>query len=835
MKRPLSHNHPYHLFFALLISSIVYSSGSAFAQATHGVLKGQVLTSESKPADNVSVFLKNTQIGTSTNDKGAFELKAAAGSYNLIISQIGAKRQEISIEIRAGEVTIVPAFNLNITNNDLQQVTISSGRINKFTRKKSDYVAKMPLNNMENPQVYTVISKELLKDQQINNVDDALKNAPGVTKLFEATSRAGSGGTQFVMRGFATQAKLRNGLAGNITTVTDAVNVEAIEVIKGPSATLFGNSLTSYGGMINRVTKKPFKAQAGEVSYYGGSYGMNRISADYNTPLDSAGNVLFRVNTAYNYQNNFQDNGFRKSFLLAPTLFYKASDRLSFNLDAEFSTLQSGGSQYLYIYTSATSPVSALGVNRADQVPINYKSSFSGNDVQKTGQNVNVFGQMDYKISSAWKSQTNFSVTTSMSKGSAPYFYLIPGSTVRSLTGVNTYTDPLYLERMVWQPEGTDLNAELQQNFTGDFKIAGLRNRLSVGLDYFHSRTNIGFNRFSNVTAKGTKINDLFDFVSVTNPGNTYYNFNQNKVDSAYANRPAGTVLNTKADTYTYSAYAANVVNITDNFLAMLSLRIDRFENKGILNNSTNVTSAGYGQTALSPKFGLVYQILPEKVSLFCNYQTGFTNRTGTDFEGKTFKPEHANQAEGGVKYDLLDGKLSGSVSYYNIKVVDIVRAYDPNPTLSIQNGTQRSKGVEVEVISNPLPGLNVIAGYGYNDSKYINTSAALNGRRPTSSGPGRSANLWASYRISNGVVKGLGAGIGGNYGSDVYAVNSATAGVFLLPSYTVYNAAVFYDQARYRVGLKMNNIGNKHYWVGSGTMNPQMLRELVANVSFKF
>ncbi|MEN0053241.1 MAG: TonB-dependent receptor plug domain-containing protein, partial [Mucilaginibacter sp.] len=590
-------------FLFLLSLSLLICNFHAAAQTAKGSLKGKVETSEGQAADNISVSIKEIQTGTITDDHGNYELKVTADHYTLIISQVGAQKQFVPVDVTAGQTTTVPTVKLNINNNGLQEVTISSGRTNKFTRKTSNYVTKMPLSYMENPQVYTSISKELLKDQQINNIDDALKNAAGVTKLFEATSRAGSGGTQFVLRGFATQAKLRNGLAGNITTVTDAANVEAIEVIKGPSATLFGNSLTSYGGMINRVTKKPFSATAGEVSYYGGSYGLNRISADYNTPLDSAGKVLFRVNTAYNYQNNFQDNGFRRSFLLAPSFTYKANDKLSFNLDAEFNTLKSGGSQYLYIYTSATSPVSALGVNNASQVPINYKSSFSGNDVQKTGQNANVFGQMDYKIASNWKSQTNFSVTTSSSDGSAPYFYLIPGTTVRSLTGSASYTDPLYLERMVWEPQGTDLNAELQENITGDFKIGGLRNRLTAGLDYFHARTNITFNRFANVTAKGTKINDLFDFVSVTNPGNTYYNFNENKVDSAYANRPAGTVLTSKADTYTYSAYAADVLNITDNLLALMSLRIDRFQNKGILNNSTNVTSAGYGQTALSPKF----------------------------------------------------------------------------------------------------------------------------------------------------------------------------------------------------------------------------------------
>jgi iron complex outermembrane receptor protein len=821
--------------FSRILAVLLLQLANANGQTNKGLIKGQVYTSEGKPADNVAVMLKEVSSGTSTDDHGNFELRAEAGNYTLIVSQTGAERQSIAVHIAAGQITHLPVIRLNINNKALQEVTISSGRTNKFTRKQSEYITKMPLSNLENPQVYTSISKELLRDQQINNLDDALKNAPGVTKLLDATGRAGSGATNFVVRGFATQARLRNGLAGNITTMADAVNVEAIEVVKGPSATLFGNTLTSYGGLINRVTKKAFKATAGEVSYYGGSYGLNRISADYNTPLDTAGKVLFRINAAYNYQNSFTDNGYRKSLFIAPTLSYRASDRLDFTLDAEFNSMQSGGSQYFYLYPSVN--VSAFGTNRADEIPLNYRSTFSNNDVSKTGQNANVFGQMNYKISSQWKSQTNFSVTTSNSKGPAPYFYIIPGSTVRTLTGVNTYTDPLYMERMVWSPNGNDLNAELQENVTGDFKVAGIRNRLTIGLDYYHAKTNINFNRFAYVTSRtpSTRLNDVFDFISISNPGNSYYNFNEAKVDSAYANRPAGTVLNTKVDSYTYSAYAADVINITDNLIALLSLRVDRFDNKGILNNATNVKPAGYHQVALAPKFGLVYQILPEKLSVFGNYQSGFTNKTGTDFENNAFKPEHANQTEGGVKYDLMGGRVSGTVSYYHIKVGDIIRPYEGNTALSIQDGDQVSEGVEAEVVANPFAGFNVIAGYGYNYSVYTKTTTAQTGLRPTNAGPERSANLWMSYRLSNGPVKGLGFGAGGNYAGKVYAINSNTYGQFILPSYTIYNAAIFYDQSKYRIGLKMNNIADKKYWVGSGTMNPQMLREIVANLTFRF
>lgn len=838
------------LIYSLMgLICVFLNTNITFAQNIKGSASGTVLTSESKPADNVSVYLLNTKYATSTDDKGKFELKAPVGNYTLVVRQMGVKQEQRSIQITERHLAL-PAIILNISNTELQEVSISSGRINKFSRKSSPYVTKMPLNNLENPQVYSSISKELMKDQQINNLDEALKNAAGVSKSFESTGRAGSGGTTFILRGFVTQSKLRNGLAGNITTTIDAANVESIEVLKGPSATLFGNSLSSYGGLINRVTKKPFKAMAGEVSYYGGSYGLNRVTADFNTPIDSAGKLLFRMNTAYSSQNGYQENAFRRSFLFAPSISYEVNEKLSFQFDAEFNQLRSAGSQFLYFY--GNTPVSQFGISNAADVNINYRSSFSSRDMIKHGQNANVFAQMNYQIAPNWKSQTNLSLTTSSSSGSSPYYYLIPGAKVRALTAVKapsapakTYNDGLYLERMVWDPNGTDLNAEIQQNFIGDFKIAGLRNRLTVGLDYLHTNTNITFNRFSNndyynaagatAALRGAKLNDVFDFVSINNPGPDYYNFNQTKVDSAYSNRPAGSTLLSRSSTSTYSAFAANVLNITDNLMALLSLRIDRFVNDGILNNSTNITSKGYKQTAYSPKFGLVYQVFPEQISLFANYQSGFTNKTGTDFEGNAYKPEYANQVEGGVKFDLFEGILSGNVSYYNIKVRDIVRAYELNPQLSIQNGTQRSKGVEIEVIANPVAGLNILAGYGFNDSRYIKTSANLDGLRPVSSGPEQLLNIWMSYRVNRGTLEGFGAGFGGNYATKNYAINTVALGQFILPSYKIYNAALFYDQKKYRLGLKLNNIGNTRYWVGNSTMNPQMLRELIANVAFKF
>ncbi|HEY0272002.1 MAG TPA: TonB-dependent receptor, partial [Chitinophaga sp.] len=177
----------------------------------------------------------------------------------------------------------------------------------------------------------------------------------------------------------------------------------------------------------------------------------------------------------------------------------------------------------------------------------------------------------------------------------------------------------------------------------------------------------------------------------------------------------------------------------------------------------------------------------------------------------------------------------SATVSYYDISVKDIVRTDPAHPLYSIQNGTQKSRGLEAQVTANPVNGLNIIAGYAYNDSKYTLSDPSTEGRRPETAGPANLANLWISYHFTSGDAKGLGFGFGGNYADQNKIVNTVAQGVFILPSYTVLNASISYDKAKYRFALKMNNITNKKYYTGYSTINPQMLRQVVGSVSLRF
>lgn len=121
---------------------------------------------------------------------------------------------------------------------------------------------------------------------------------------------------------------------------------------------------------------------------------------------------------------------------------------------------------------------------------------------------------------------------------------------------------------------------------------------------------------------------------------------------------------------YIYAAYASDVFNLTDDLILNAGLRVDRFDEKGSFDPTTGATTGAYGQTSLSPKFGLVYQPVTEAVALFANYSNGFQNNSGVDFYGEAFKPSNGNQFEAGVKLDLWQHRFSGP--YRKDEVIEI-------------------------------------------------------------------------------------------------------------------------------------------------------------------
>lgn len=795
------------LFFQLLLvaSILSFQVPGSFAQShSQGAVKGKILTSDRRPAENVSVSLKGTRYGVATNEDGEFSIKAPAGNYILVVSHIGIKNVERNITITASESLTIPAISIGSSISELDVVSITRNKGNRLVVKKTPYVAKMPLSGMENPQVYSTVTKELLAQQINTSFSDALRNSPGLDELWSSTGRANDGAAYYSLRGFSIQPTLINGIAGISNGDLDPANMERIEVIKGPSGTLFGGALINFGGLINVVTKRPLDTVGGQVGYSGGNFGLSRLTADVYGPLSADSNLTGRVNVAYHHQNSFQDAGFRKSFFVAPSLRYRASEKLTFDLDAEFYQFE--GTNQLMVFLNRSRQLIA---RTPSELNFDFHRSYTNNDVTYKNPTANIRGLATYKIGGNWTSQTSFSSSNRKTDGFNQYvMYLDKADTL-----LNRYASLL---------NSTSRAINAQQNFTGDFKIAGLRNRLVVGLDFLNQ-----------ITENNNSPYALFDQVSSVRNDPRYSKINKTALLNAIAADPRAYTINRTVNNV-YSAYASDVLNLTDQLLAMLSVRVDRFEDR----------TTDFKQTSVSPKFGVVYQVVKDQVSLFGNYMNGFRNVAPVtqplpEYSG-SMKPQHANQIEGGVKLDVFDGRLNLTASYYNISVDNMLRTEsivrDGKPyNITFQDGTQRSEGFDVDLIASPLSGLNIVAGYSHNESKLNNATSFVQGRRPVTAGPKDLANLWVSYTQPRGPLKGLGAGFGGNYAARNIITSDSRTGDFVLPAYTVLNTTVFYDTRKFRLGVKVDNLTDKDYFKGWTTVEPQQPRSVVANLTLKF
>jgi len=451
-----------------------------------------------------------------------------------------------------------------------------------------------------------------------------------------------------------------------------------------------------------------------------------------------------------------------------------------------------------------------------------------GSGLYNTGRTRNLFGQVNYKINEHIRSSTSVNSAYSYSNGFNPYFYI---------TTKSYGADPNDKEVGLYRGDQSTADSkqrylQVQQNFNFDFHIGRMRNRTVVGGDYLRTR-NDQFFYFG-----------VIDFVPFT--GNMdYTNFNADYVTNYYnsiRNTPAwdSSIWPLKNKSNTYSAYVSNVITPVQGLNLMTAIRYESVKFNGGVKGS-NETPA-YTQRAWSPKLGLVYELVKEKLSVFGNYQNSFTSNgyfvSDTASNLSLSDPEKANQWEGGFKADLWHGKVNATLNYYNINVKNTLQTIGYTPqgrAIEQQMGKRNSKGIELEVNAYLVKGFSLIAGLSYNDSKFTETTdVTVLGKRPNTASSPWLANFNATYQFTEGNLKGFGLAFGGNYASANKIINT-TNGTFELPKYVVLNANVFYDAKKFRVGVKADNLTNEHYWIGYTTANAQKLLNVAGSFSYKF
>ncbi|MDP9040518.1 MAG: TonB-dependent receptor [Bacteroidota bacterium] len=290
-----------------------------------------VLLADGATAQGVTVFLKKSGRISSTNNKGIFAIdKLPAGTDSLVISSVGSNAFGQEVVLISGQSLNMGTIHLTRNVAQLQTVEIN-GRLSRLY--KSDYSffgAKTETPVKDIPQSISSVTKELIHDKMEFTLKDAVGDVAGVNQY--------SGYDEYTIRGFrAENARDINGLRGYNTSYTSSilVNIERVEIIKGPTATLYGNC--DPGGTINLVTKKPLDHTEGALNLFGGNWDHFRAEGDVTGAMNKTKTLLYRLNAGYDQKNSFRDQLNGKSYQVAPSFTFIPGDKLIINFDFSLS------------------------------------------------------------------------------------------------------------------------------------------------------------------------------------------------------------------------------------------------------------------------------------------------------------------------------------------------------------------------------------------------------------------------------------------------------------------------------------------------------------------
>ncbi|MEH2273826.1 MAG: TonB-dependent siderophore receptor [Nostoc sp.] len=611
------------------------------------------------------------------------------------------------------------------------------------------------------PQSIQVIPRQVLNDQKAQNFSDALRNTGIIGALVPGSTNADI----FTIRGFQqSRVILRNGLRDPSridSGRTQLTNVERIEVFKGPGSVLYGQQ--SPGGTVNYITKQPLSDPYFAANMSVGNYDFYQPSLDISGPLNSDKTALYRLNFSYNNSGSFIDFLSSRNLLIAPVFAFRLGKNTTFKLEGEFLDQEqdSVNNGLPAVGTVLPNPNGKIPLNRNVSEPTDSNFRYS------TLLNYN----LEHKFNDNWALRNAFHVRFVRNNQDIffPTGLLSDGRTLNRIK--SSFNGPALENTYV-----------MDTNVVGKFKTGNVEHELLIGFDLFRD-----FFASENIVREAGSL-DLF---------NPIYG------------QPLGSITstsNTKTRNDALGLYVQDQVKLFNNLKLILGGRLDFAENE-VTNFITSQTTS-QSDSVFSPRVGIVYQPI-EPVSLYASYSQSFTQNVGATFDGSLFEPSRGTQYEVGVKTDLLNNKLSATLALYQLTLSNVLTQDLAHPSFNIQTGEQESRGVELNVIGEILPGWNVIASYNYtyaeitNDNRYKVGNLLVNV-------PENSASLWTTYTIPKGSLQGLGGGFGMFYVGDRQGdLNNS----FSVPSYLQLDAALYYRRNNFRLALNLKNLSDVRYF----------------------
>ncbi|MEM9539002.1 MAG: TonB-dependent siderophore receptor [Cyanobacteria bacterium P01_E01_bin.42] len=626
---------------------------------------------------------------------------------------------------------------------------------------------------LEVPASVQAIPREILQNQQVVDLGEALNNVSGV-----AVDTAEGRGFRINLRGFEGVSVFRDGFRlyspndnGDAAAqgFPEIANIERVEVLKGPASILFGQ--IEPGGTVNIVTKQPLDDPLYAVSLQGGSYGFFRPQIDFSGPLSEDETLRYRLNAVYQYDDGFRDFTLdTERFFIAPTLSWQIDDNTDFNFRLE----------YLDDQRPLDVGLVAVGTSVAD---IPYDRILGELDDRISSEVINVGYDFEHRFNDDWKIRNAFRYIRSEDDISAALSFPFIG-------GLNETTGQL--NRVFGEQNISNETLALQTNVIGEFSTGAIDHTLLLGVDV--ARYRLESNAFTDFSLRVPI--DIFNPVYGT------------------VDRPARPTDPTSGETIKTDSlqfYLQDQIQLTDNLIVVAGFNYETISQNTTSFRGTTFSESTLDESAFSPRLGLVYQPV-ENVSLYANYSRSFYPSASTTADGEALEPERGQGFEVGVKAELFDGNLLATLAYFNLTKQNVATTDPDNPLFSVATGEQKSEGIELDLVGEIVPGWNVLASYAYIDAQITADNTFTVGNK-LAGVPEHSASLWTTYEIQSGNLEGLGFGVGVNWVGDRQGdLNNS----FTLDSYFLANAAIFYERDNWRFGLNFKNIFNTNYIVGT-------------------
>jgi catecholate siderophore receptor len=651
-----------------------------------------------------------------------------------------------------------------------------------YNAKKSRTATKTETDLKDTPQSISVVTQDVIKDQSIQSISEAVRYVPGVTA---SQGEGNRDAINFRGAGVTTGDFYQDGVRDDIQTYRDLYNTDRIEVLRGSNAMIFGRG--GSGGVINRVSKEAGWDPVRELSMSYGAYNQKRATIDIGNAINEV--AAFRLNAVYEDSDSYRDGVNLERYGLTPTITIKPSDATKIVLSAEYFKDDRIGDRGM---PSTGTGFKNRPYNIGDHSTFFGSARLSPNETETTAFNAMIEHAFDNGVTV--RNRTRY----------ADYDKYYQNVYARDRVKNGT------VELGAYRDDTQRQNLINQTDVTYNLKTGGLEHRLLAGME-------LGRQDTDNTRRSPSMAND-----NIVGPSGTVSAENPVFTGTLNLNNLR---TNLRSATTNTAFYVQDQIILSPKWEMVLGLRHDRFDVD--LTNFNGATPAARNLSAtdnkLSPRAGLIFKPL-ENLSLYASYSQSFVPRAGDQLTSLTtstasLTPEKFINHEVGAKFDL-NPDLSLTAAVYKLERENIAIT-DPTPGVNNQilvDG-QETKGIELGVSGKVTDNWSIFGGYAFQDAEitkdqakaFISSGAAL------AQTPRNTFSLWNRYDFNDT----WGAAIGVISRSDMYAAVPTSTTSTILPGYTRVDAAVYGKlDKNLRLQLNLENLTNKEYALSAHNNN---------------